>query len=80
MITHPCDILNMTAEQAWRNIADANEAVAKAPRGYHRNRWLEIAKRSADVWFERTDNRTFAKYPLLFRRNDLDHTARGKVK
>ena len=78
--THPCDLAMMTAEQAWENIAAANERASKAPKGYHRNHWLEIAKRSADVWFERMDNRLCAKHPLLFRRHDLDHTARGQVR
>jgi hypothetical protein len=83
--THPCDLLTMTAERAWGNIVAANDLAARAPKGFHRNQWLEIGKRSTDVWLERIDERCLAlasvspEFRCFFKRHDLDHTAKGKV-
>jgi hypothetical protein len=72
MKTHPCDVLTMTAYEAWDNIRDALKNAQRAT-GYHRNYWLEIAKRSTDVWFMRTEAMFEAKHlPLVIQRDDLD--------
>jgi hypothetical protein len=81
MKTHLCDILIMTAEAAWENIEEAVARARKFPAGYHRNHWLEIAKRSTDVWLERTENKVQRLELRLFvDANPLDHTAKGKVR
>lgn len=81
MKTHPCDLLTMTAEQAWENTGKALRRAYAMPKGYHRNHWLELAKRSADVWFDRTENRLAGKERAdAIQRDDLDRTARGKVR
>jgi hypothetical protein len=80
MKTHPCDVLTMTAEQAWANIEEATRLAMKAT-GYHRNYWLEIAKRSADVWFMRTENRLEAKHlAICIQRDSLDRRQKGRRK
>lgn len=72
MKTHPCDVLTMTAEQAWANLVEATRLSQKAT-GYHRNYWLEIAKRSADVWFMRTEARLEARHlAMCIQRDSLD--------
>lgn len=81
MKTHPCDVLMMTAEQAWENTGKAVRRAYAMPKGYHRNYWLELAKRSADVWFERTENRLAAKHlALVIQRDELDRSAARKVR
>lgn len=81
MKTHPCDLLTMTAGEAWDNIGAAVRRANAMPKGYHRNHWLEIARRSADVFFERTENVLTRKHlALCIQRDDLDRTARRKVR
>ncbi len=78
MKTHPCDVLTMTAGEAWDNIGKALRRAYAMPAGYHRNYWLEVAKRSTDVWLARTENRV--SLPLAIQRDPLDRTAHAKVR
>jgi hypothetical protein len=65
---HRLDLCTLTVESAWRKYLE-----------------LKSTNRCAAVMalrkhFERVDERLAVKRPDLVARNDLDHTARGKVK
>jgi hypothetical protein len=69
MSLHRLDICTLTAETAWRKYLE------------HRDRDRLRAVMALRKHFERVDQRAMARNcHAFFQRNELDHTARGKIR
>lgn len=85
MKDHPADIGIMTEAQALENYnAAISWARTHRKRPHERMRWEEVARLSLDRYFRQIDvrltNHCMAHRTHLLVRNDLDHSAAGKVR
>lgn len=85
MKEHPADIAVLTEAQALDNYKAAYRwSRAHLKRPHERMRWEGIARLSLDRYFRQIDvrltNHCMAHRTHLLVRNDLDHSAAGKVR